>query len=142
MKTILSKTNLTAIALFLLILPGLNSCKKDSDDTPIQQEGLGGKWTVTSFLFGEVEAKGLIITASEFEFRPNNASKGNFAWSITYKNNNTDTTTGIYEITGSKIKLDTHGDKILEFDLEVNGNNFQMAGDFDEDYITVKATRK
>lgn len=143
MKALLSKINLTALALLLLVLPSLNSCEKDKDDTPAQQtHAIGGKWTVTSFLFDNVEGIGLIIAASELEFKPSTAFKGDFSWSITYKNNSTNTTTGTYEIVGSKIKLDTRGDEILEYNLEINGNALQIAGDFNHDYITVKAARK
>lgn len=142
MKTILSKTNLTAIALFLLILPGLNSCKKDNDDNPTQQTGLEGKWNVTSFVLDDVEIKGVIVASSDMEFDANNSTTGDFSWSITYKDNSNDTVTGDYEIVGGKIKLDSHGDKVLEFDLKLEGDNLEIKGDMDEGYVKVKSVRK
>ncbi len=142
MKTILSKTNLTAIALFLLILPGLNSCKKDSDDTPIQQQGLNGKWNVTSFVLDDVEIKGLIIATSEMEFDADNSTSGDFSWSITYKDNSNDTVTGEYVVVGDKIHLDSHGDEVLEYDLKLTDNSLEIRGEMDEGYVKVTAARK
>lgn len=142
MKTILSKTNLTAIALFLLILPGLNSCKKDSDDTPIQEQGLAGKWNVTSFVLDDVEIKGLIIATSEMEFDADNSTTGDFSWSITYKDNSNDTVTGDYVVVGDKILLDSHGDEVLEYDLKLTDNSLEIRGEMDEGYVKVTAARK
>lgn len=142
MKTILSKTNLTAIALFLLILPGLNSCKKDNDDNPTQQEGLEGKWNVTSFVLDNVEIKGVIIAASEMEFDADNSTTGDFSWSITYKDNSNDTVNGEYVVVGDKIYFDSHGDEVLEFDLKLEGDNLEIKGNMDEGYVKVKSARK
>lgn len=142
MKTFLSKTNLTAIALFLLLLPGLNSCKKDKDENPAVETGLNGAWVVNSFTIDGVEAKGLIIAASEIEFDADNDTSGNFSWSITYMDNTTDRVTGDYELSDDKIILDSHGDQALEFDLTVAGDKLEMSGGMDEGYVVVKADRK
>lgn len=142
MKTFLSKTNLTAIALFLLLLPGLNSCKKDKDENPAVETGLNGAWVVNSFTIDGVEAKGLIIAASELEFDADNDSSGNFSWSITYMDSTTDRVTGDYELSDDKIILDSHGDQALEFDLTVAGDILEMSGGMDEGYVVVKADRK
>jgi hypothetical protein len=142
MKTILSKINLATLALLLLVLASFSSCKKDDDDTPIQQQGIEGKWNVTSFVLDDVEIKGIIIAASEMEFDADNSTTGDFSWSITYKDNSNDTVTGEYVVVGDKIHLDSHGDEVLEYDLKLTDNSLEIRGEMDEGYVKVTAARK
>ena len=145
MKTVLSKINLTAIALFLLVLPSITSCNKDDkDDNPSQEAGLADKWEVNSFTIDGVEIKGIIISASQLEFDANGNTTGGFSWVITYTDNTRDTVTGNYQLNDArnKITLDSNGDKTLEFDLELTGNDLELSGVMDESFVVIKADRK
>lgn len=148
MKTLLSKINLTAFALFLLVLPSLNSCKKDDDDKndqPAQQETLDGKWNVTSFKLGGVEVKGLIVKTSKFEFDATNATSGDFTWTITYMDGSAaDTAKGDYALSdgGKKITLiDGDGDA-LQFDVDLDGDQLEISGTMDEGATVIKAEKE
>lgn len=145
MKTVLSKINLTAIALLLLVLPSLTSCKKDDDGgKPSQGAGLEDKWEVNSFTIDGIEVKGVIIRSSEIEFDEDNDTEGSFSWVITYTDNTSDTVTGEYQLNeaGNKIVLDSNGDKVLQFDIELAGNDLELSGEMDEGQVVVKADRK
>ncbi|MBK7935654.1 MAG: lipocalin family protein [Lewinellaceae bacterium] len=145
MKTVLSKINLTAIALFMLLLPGLTSCNKDDkDDNPAPGTGFEAKWEVNSFTIDGVEVKGLIINKSHIEFEEKSNSAGSFSWVITYNDNTSDTVTGDYLLndSGNKITLDSRGDETLEFDIELSGDTLELSGEMDGSQIVVKADRK
>ena len=145
MKTVLSKINLTAIALMLLVLSGLTSCNKDDkDDNPSQGTGLEDKWEVNSFTIDGIEVKGVIISASQIEFDEESNTTGSFSWVITYTDNTSDTVTGDYLLndSGNKITLDSRGDETLEFDIELSGDTLELSGEMDGSQIVVKADRK
>lgn len=145
MKTVLSKINLTAFALFMLVLPAITSCNKDDkDDNPTPQTGLSDKWEVSSFTIEGVEIKGVVIRSSQFEFDATTNTTGTFSWVMNYTDNTSDTVIGTYTLTdeGNKITLDSNGDKTIELDITVAGDKLELSGVMDESLIVVKADRK
>ena len=142
MKTILSKINLTAVALFLLVMPSLSNCKKDDDkiDQSVEAKSLVGNWNASSFKIDGVETKGLIIAASEMEFE----ADGDFKWVIVYTDNSSDIAIGKYELneTGTNVTFTDPENDVLQFEVALDNGNLQLSGSMDEGATVIKAERK
>ena len=101
MKTVFSKINLTALALFLLVAPGFTSCDKDDDNKETDlRVAIVGDWEVTSFTIDGVEVVGTIVLASKMEFEAYTGSNGDFEWLINYGDGSSENQSGDYEVAG------------------------------------------
>jgi hypothetical protein len=146
MKTILSKVNLTAIALFLLILPGLTSCKKDDNDkngNSNLREAIVGEWEITSFTLDGVEVMGTIILASKMEFEAYSGSNGDFEWRINYGDGSSETQSGDYEVDeeDKEVELQSNDGETFKLDLDIDGDELELSGNLDGERIVIKADR-
>lgn len=145
MKTILQKSSLAAIVLFLAVLSGLAGCKKDDDTKPApQEESVAGQWTVKSFTIDNVEALGLVIAGSDLEFDKRDGASGRFTWNITYADNSQDIVTGDFVLSDGdkKITLQSGDGEQLTLNLDIDGNRMTISGSMDEGEVVVKAARK
>jgi len=145
MKTTFQKSSLVAIAIFLVVLSGLAGCKKDDETKPAPQEAsLAGQWTVKSFTIDNVEALGLVIAGSDFEFDRRDSASGRFTWNITYADNSQDIVTGDFTLSDGdkKITLQSGDGEQLILNLDIDGNHLTISGSMDEGEVVVKADRK
>lgn len=145
MKTVLSKINLTALALLLLILPGFTSCDKDDDDKNNSdlRVAIVGDWEVTSFTIDGVEVIGTVILASKMEFEAYSGSNGDFEWSINYGDGSSETQFGDYEVDeeDKEVELQSSDGEIFKLEAEVDGDDLELSGNLDGERIVIKADR-
>lgn len=147
MKTVLSKINLTALALLLLVSPSFTSCKKDkdSDDTPKSElrAAIVGEWEVTSFTLDGVEFMNTIIIASKMEFETYSGSNGDFEWSINYSDGSSETQIGDYEVDeeDQEVELQSNDGEIFKLKAEVDGGELELSGNLDGQRVVIKADR-
>ncbi len=145
MKNAISKSNLWAFGLLLLLLPGFTSCKKEKPEPPVPtlRERLVGDWEIKSFTIDGVEVKGSIVLASKMEFEAYTGSNGAFEWFISYADGTSETQSGDYEVdeADKEIELeDNEGDRVkLDFDLD--GDDLELSGISDGQHIVMKAER-
>jgi hypothetical protein len=141
MKNILSKTNLLAIGLLLLLLPGLTACEKDKK--PTVRENLVGDWEIKSFTIDGVEVKGSVITTSKMEFEAYTGNNGDFEWYIGFVDGTNETQTGEYEVdeTDGEIELESENGDRLKFDFELDGDDLELSGTLDGQRYVLKAER-
>ena len=145
MKTILSKFNLPAFALLLLVLPGLASCKKDDDknDNSNLRGAIVGEWDVTSFTIDGVEVMGTVILASKIEFETFSGSNGDFEWSINYGDGSSENQSGDYEVDqeDKEVELQSNDGEILKLDVDIDGDELELSGNLDGERVVIKADR-
>lgn len=145
MKTILSKFNLTALALLLVTLSGFTSCKKDDDkkDNSNLRAGIVGDWEVTSFTIDGVEVMGTVILASKMEFEGYSGSNGDFEWSINYGDGSSENQSGDYEVDeeDQEIELQSNDGDVLKLEAEVDGDDLELSGILDGERVVIKADR-
>lgn len=144
MKTVLSKINLAAFALLLLVASGFTSCKKDKDDDKDNLRGaVVGEWEVTSFTIDGVEVMGTIILASKMEFEAYSGSNGDFEWSINYGDGSSETQSGDYEVDeeDQEIELQSGDGETIKLEAEVDGDELELSGNLDGERVVIKADR-
>jgi hypothetical protein len=145
MKTVLSKINLTAIALFLLVLPSLVGCKKDDDKDSNSnlRQAIVGEWEVTSFTIDGVEVIGSIVLASKMEFEAYSGSNGDFEWSINYGDGSSETQLGDYEVDeeDKEIELRSQDGEVFKLDVDIDGDKLELSGNLDGERIVIEADR-
>lgn len=143
MKTVLSKINLAAIALLLLLASGFSSCKKDKDDENNLREAVVGDWEVTSFTIDGVEVMGTVILASKMEFEAYSGSNGDFEWSINYGDGSSETQSGDYEVDqeDQEIELQSGDGEIIKLEADIDGDELELSGNLDGERIVIKADR-
>ncbi len=143
MKTVLSKINLAAIALLLLLASGFTSCKKDKDDENNLREAVVGDWEVTSFTIDGVEVMGTVILASKMEFEAYSGSNGDFEWSINYGDGSSETQSGDYEVDqeDQEIELQSGDGETIKLEADIDGDELELSGNLDGERIVIKADR-
>ena len=146
MKTILSKINLTALALLLLVLSGFTSCKKDDDkdnNSSNLRTAIVGEWEVTSFTLDGVEVMGTIILASKMEFEAYSGANGDFEWSINYGDGSSENQSGDYEVDeeDKKVELQSNDGENFKLDIDIDGDDLELSGILDGERIVIKADR-
>lgn len=145
MKTVLSKINLTALSLLLLVLPGFTSCDKDDDkdNTPNLRVAIVGDWEITSFTLDGVEVIGTVISASKMEFEAYSGSNGDFEWNITYGDGSSDNQSGDYEVDeeDKEVEFQSADGEILKLQVDVDGDRLELSGNLDGDRVVIKADR-
>lgn len=146
MKIILSKINLAALALFLLVLASFGSCKKDDDtqnNSTNLRQAFVGKWEVTSFTIDGVEVMGTVILASKMEFEVNSGSNNDFAWRLNYGDGASESQIGDYEVAqeGKEVELKSSDGDILKLDVDIDGDDLKLSGNLDGERIVIKADR-
>ena len=129
MKNAISKSNLLAFGLLLLLLPSLTSCKKDKEEDTIREQFVGN-WAVKSFTIDGVEVKGSIVTASKMEFEAYTGSNGDFEWSINYSDGTSEIQTGDYEVdeVDKEVTLENNEGDRVKFDFDLDGNDLELSG--------------
>jgi hypothetical protein len=144
MKTVFSKINLTAIALFLLVAPGFTSCEKDGDKNETNlRTAIIGDWEVKSFTIDGVEVVGTVVLASKMEFEAYTGSNGDFEWSINYGDGSSENQSGDYEVDeeDKEVELQSNDGEILKLDLDINGDELEISGNLDGERVVIKAER-
>lgn len=145
MKTILSKINLTAIALLMLLALGFTSCKKDKDDNGNSdlRAAIVGEWEITSFTIDGVEVMGSVILASKMEFEAYTSSNGDFEWSINYGDGSSETQIGDYEVDqeDKEVELQSNNGEIFKLDVDIDSDDLELSGNLDGERIVIKADR-
>ena len=144
MKTLLSKINLTALALSLLILSGFTSCKKDDKDNNSDlRAAIIGDWEVTSFTLDGVEVMGTVVLASKMEFEAYSGSNGDFEWSINYGDGSSELQSGDYEVDqeDKEVELQSNDGEILKLDVDIDGDELELSGNLDGERVVIKADR-
>lgn len=144
MKTVLSKINLTALALLLLVLSGFTSCKKDDDkDNDNLRAAIVGEWEVTSFTLDGVEVMGTVVLASKMEFEAYSGSNGDFEWSINYGDGSSELQSGDYEVDeeDKEVELQSNDGEIFKLEADVDGDELELSGILDGERIVIKADR-
>lgn len=145
MKNAISKTNLLAFSLLLLMLPSLVSCEKDKPEQPVPtlKEKLVGDWEIKSFTIDGVEVKGTFILASKMEFETYTGSNGDFEWSINYTDGTNDTQSGDYEVDeeDKEITLENNEGERLKFDVDLDGDDLELSGTLDGERYVLQAER-
>lgn len=145
MKTILSKINLTALALSLLILSGFTSCKKDDDkdNNSDLRTAIVGDWEITSFTLDGVEVMGTVVLASKMEFETYSGSNGDFEWSINYGDGSSELQSGDYEVDeeDKEVELQSNDGEILKLDVDIDGDELELSGNLDGERVVIKADR-
>jgi hypothetical protein len=144
MKTVFSKINLTALALFLLVAPGFTSCDKDDDkNTTNLRTAIVGDWEVKSFTLDGVEVMGTVVLASKMEFEAYTGSNGDFEWSINYGDGSSENQSGDYEVDeeDKEVELQSNDGEILKLDLDIDGDDLEISGNLDGERVVIKAER-
>lgn len=145
MKTVLSKINLTALALLLLVLPGFTSCDKDDDkeNNSNLRVAIVGEWEITSFTIDGVEVMGTIILASKMEFETYSGSNGDFEWGINYGDGSSETQFGDYEVDeeDKEVELQSNDGEIFKLEADVDGDELELSGILDGERVIIKADR-
>lgn len=144
MKTVLSKINLTALALLLLVLAGFTSCKKDDDkDNDNLRATIVGEWEVTSFTLDGVEVMGTIVLASKMEFEAYSGSNGDFEWSINYGDGSSELQVGDYEVDeeDKEVELQSNDGEIFKLEADIDGDDLELSGILDGERVVIKADR-
>lgn len=141
MKNAFAKTNLLALGLLMILLPGLTSCEKDKK--PTIRESLVGDWEIKSFTIDGVEVKGSVITASKMEFEAYTGSNGDFEWSINFIDGSSENQTGDYEVDeeDKEIDLENEQGEHLKFDFDLDGDDLELSGTIDGERYVLKAER-
>lgn len=146
MKIFLSKINLAALALLLLVLANFSSCKKDDDtqnNSSNLRQAIVGEWEVRSFTIDGAEVLGTVILASKMEFEVNSGSNSDFAWRLNYSDNSNETQIGDYEVAqeGKEVELKSNDGDILKLDVAIDGDDLRLSGSLDDERIVIKADR-
>ena len=144
MKTVFSKINLTALALFLLVAPGFTSCDKDDDNKETDlRVAIVGDWEVTSFTIDGVEVVGTIVLASKMEFEAYTGSNGDFEWLINYGDGSSENQSGDYEVDqeDKEVELQSSDGEILKLDVDIDGDDLELSGNLDGERVVIKAER-
>ncbi len=141
MKTVFSKTNLTAFVLLLILLPAFTSCKKDKK--PTLRGEIVGEWELKSFTVDGVELKGSIVLASEMEFEAYSGSNGDFKWNINYIDGSSEIVSGDYTLDeeDAEVELENNTGERLKFDVEINGDDLELSGTLEGERYELKAER-
>jgi hypothetical protein len=145
MRTVLSKINLTALALLLLVLPGFTSCDKDddNDNNSNLRVAIVGDWEVTSFTIDGVEVIGTIILASKMEFEGYSGANGDFEWSINYGDGSSEKQSGDYTVDeeDKEVELQSADGETLKMEADVKGDKLELSGNLDGERVVIKADR-
>ncbi len=144
MKTVFSKINLTALALFLLVAPGFTSCDKDDDNKETDlRVAIVGDWEVTSFTIDGVEVVGTVVLASKMEFEAYTGSNGDFEWLINYGDGSSENQSGDYEVDqeDKEVELQSSDGEILKLDVDIDGDDLELSGNLDGERVVIKAER-
>ena len=144
MKTVFSKINLTALALFLLVAPGFTSCDKDDDNKETDlRVAIVGDWEVTSFTIDGVEVVGTIVLASKMEFEAYSGSNGDFEWVVNYADGTSETASGDYTLDeeDAEVELENNDGERIKFDVEIDGDDMELSGILDGERYELKAER-
>ena len=144
MKTVFSKINLTALALFLLVAPGFTSCDKDDDNKETDlRVAIVGDWEVTSFTIDGVEVVGTIVLASKMEFEAYTGSNGDFEWLINYGDGSSENQSGDYEVDqeDKEVELQSSDGEVLKLDVDIDGDDLELSGNLDGERVVIKAER-
>ena len=141
MKTVFSKTNLTAFLMLLILLPAFTSCKKDKK--PTLRDEIVGEWEIKSFTVDGVELKGTIVLASKMEFEAYTGSNGDFEWRVNYGDGTNETASGDYTLDeeDAEVELENNDGERIKFDVEINGDDLELSGILDGERYELKAER-
>ena len=141
MKTVFSKTNLSAFLLLMILLPAFTSCKKDKK--PTLRGEIVGEWELKSFTVDGVELKGTIVLASKMEFEAYTGSNGDFEWRVNYGDGTNETASGDYTLDeeDAEVELENNDGERIKFDVEINGDDLELSGILDGERYELKAER-
>lgn len=144
MKNALSKFNLAALALLLLLTAAaMTGCKKDKNDGPAPANALVGEWEIRSFKIDGVEIKGAVVMSSRIEFEEYSGANGDFEWTIIYTDGSSEVTAGDYTVDEAEGEMELENDngETLRFDYEIDGNALELSGELDGERYDLKAGR-
>ena len=141
MKTVFSKTNLSAFLLLMILLPAFTSCKKDKK--PTLRGEIVGEWELKSFTVDGVELKGSIVLASKMEFEAYSGSNGDFEWVVNYADGTSETASGDYTLDeeDAEVELENNDGERIKFDVEIDGDDLELSGILDGERYELKAER-
>ncbi|MCC6282552.1 MAG: lipocalin family protein [Saprospiraceae bacterium] len=141
MKTVFSKTNLSAFLLLMILLPAFTSCKKDKK--PTLRGEIVGEWELKSFTVDGVELKGSIVLASKMEFEAYSGSNGDFEWVVNYADGTSETASGDYTLDeeDAEVELENNDGERIKFDVEIDGDDMELSGILDGERYELKAER-
>ena len=141
MKTVFSKTNLSAFLLLMILLPAFTSCNKDKK--PTLRGEIVGEWELKSFTVDGVELKGSIVLASKMEFEAYSGSNGDFEWVVNYADGTSETASGDYTLDeeDAEVELENNDGERIKFDVEIDGDDMELSGILDGERYELKAER-
>lgn len=143
MKNAISKSTLLAFGLLLLLLPGLQSCKKDKHDEPALREQLAGEWEITSFSVDGLEMMDALLASSTLEFEKYKADKGEYQWLFVYTDGSSTNTYGEYEVDedSEELTFDSSTSFEVTYDIDIDGDELELAGTLDGSLYKLKLER-
>ena len=113
----------------------------DDDDVDPREDAnnrLQGDWEVTSYTEDGEEQLDFTIAAFDMEFEKEDPFEGEFDWDVVYTNGAQDPIRGEYEIEDNGTVIEING---IEYDLELDGDDLEMAGRVNAVRIIIQAER-
>jgi hypothetical protein len=138
MNYFLKSSGFLTLLLLTFSLIGI-SCEKDD-----LQDHIVGEWEVKSFKVDGTELKGSIISRSVLEFDEYDKKKGDFDWSISYVDGDSDHESGYYEVDveDETLVLKSDDGENLEFDLEIEEDELEFWGIVNGQNFNIKAKKE
>ncbi len=129
------KKSLSTLALFAILLSSLSSCEKD--DKLVRD--ISGEWKIRSFTADGVEIMGSLVKSSKFEFEKN----GDFEWTINYIDGSTDISEGEFTIDAEddEIRFEADNGDIDKMEFDLDGDDLELSGIFEQNRVVIKARK-
>jgi Lipocalin-like domain len=129
------KSPIGTLFLAVCMLIGAMSCEKNDKLT----RDISGDWKLRSFTVDGVETFGSIIKSSKISFEKD----GDYEWTITFADGSNDITEGEYEIDADddEIKFIDDDGQTTRLDIDLDGDDLELAGIYDGDRVVLKAKK-
>ena len=114
------------------------SCKDDVDPREDANNKLQGDWEVTSYTEDGEEQMDFTVASWDMEFEKEDPFEGEFDWDIVYTGGGTEPISGEYEIEDEGTVIEING---IEYDLDLDGDDLEMAGRVNAVRIIIQAER-